>query len=263
MDELSTRRRNFDLKEEIRAYWSERSATFDLAAGHRIRPGVEAGAWAREIGARLGERSLRVLELACGTGEVTGVLHGLGHEVTALDFSEAMLARAKAKHRGKPRLAFALADAERLVMEPDHRYDAVVCRHLVWTLTDPDAALREWRRVLKPGGTLLVFDGDWAKPSPTGRLAQAAIGLIDRWLGDDGTHHAGMADRHAAIMRDLPFGEGLTPQRLAPMLEAAGFRAIVVSSHSRVGAAQRSGASVRDRLRTLVYRRFTLCAEAP
>jgi hypothetical protein len=54
--------------------------TYDLSAGHRIAPGAEAKAWAAEIAERLGTRPLRVLELACGTGEITGVLHGLGHE---------------------------------------------------------------------------------------------------------------------------------------------------------------------------------------
>ena len=36
---------NFDLKEEIRDYWSKRSETFDLAFGHKIAAGAEANAW--------------------------------------------------------------------------------------------------------------------------------------------------------------------------------------------------------------------------
>ena len=143
-------RGNFDLKEEIRAYWGERSKTYDLSAGHRIAEGAEAAAWAEEFRQRLGDAPLNVLELGCGTGEITGVLHGLGHHVTALDFSEAMLARARSKHAGKPRLHFVLADAGN-TMEPDGHFDAVVCRNLVWTLTEPMAAFGEWRRVLKPG----------------------------------------------------------------------------------------------------------------
>lgn len=254
--------RNFDLKEEIRAYWSERSTTFDLSAGHRIAPGAEARAWAREIERGLGRAPLRVLELACGTGEVTGVLHGLGHEVTALDFCEPMLARARAKHAGKPRLRFRLADAEN-TMEPDGAFDAVVCRHLVWTLSDPASAFSDWRRVLRPGGTLLVFDGNWAHPTRIGRLADAAIRRIDRYRGDDGTHHAGMAERHAAIMAELPFGRGLAAGDLASRLDDAGFRECRTTSLVRVTAAQWKGASIRDRLRSLVYRRFAMTARAP
>ena len=62
---------NFDLKEEIRDYWSKRSETFDLAFGHRIAPGPEADAWQKPIRDALGPELKRVLELACGTGEVT------------------------------------------------------------------------------------------------------------------------------------------------------------------------------------------------
>lgn len=104
--------RNFNLKEEIREYWSKRSQTFDLAFGHRIPAGPEADAWQRPIRELLGEEPKRVLELACGTGEVTRLIHDLGHEVTALDFSEAMLSVARAKHAGKSGLRFLLADAE-------------------------------------------------------------------------------------------------------------------------------------------------------
>lgn len=149
-------------------------------------PGPELDAWAEAARQHLGTKPLRVLELACGTGEVTNVLLSLGHEVTALDFSEHMLAVAKCKHAGNPKARFILADAEN-TMEPDGDYDAVVCRHLVWTLTDAERAFSDWHRVLRSGGKLLIFDGDWAKPAPFGRLALFAIGMIDRMLGKD--HH--------------------------------------------------------------------------
>lgn len=91
----------------------ERSETFDLAFGHRIPPGPEFAAW-----------------------------HDLGHDVTALDFSEAILAVARKKHDGRLRLRFLLADTEN-TLEPDERYDATVCRHLVWALTQPQPTLEE------------------------------------------------------------------------------------------------------------------------
>jgi SAM-dependent methyltransferase len=78
--------RNHDLKEDIREYWSKRSATFDVAFGHRIPPGPELDAWAGAVRDAIGPEPQRVLELACGTGEVTNVLLSLGHDVTALDF---------------------------------------------------------------------------------------------------------------------------------------------------------------------------------
>ncbi len=123
----------------------------------------------------LGARPLKVLELACGTGEVTNVLLSLGHEVTALDFSEAMLAVARRKHAGNDRVRFILADAER-TMEPDETYDAVVCRHLVWTLTEPEQAFAEWFRLLKRAAGC-------SSSTETGRnRRRSAVWRQSRWL---------------------------------------------------------------------------------
>ncbi|WP_151719637.1 class I SAM-dependent methyltransferase [Gemmobacter serpentinus] len=253
--------KNHDLSEDIRDYWSRRSETFDLAFGHRIAPGAEAEAWAAPMRAHLPPAPSRVLELACGTGEVTRLVHDLGHEVTALDFSEAMLAVARAKHAGKARLRFLLADAQ-ATMEPDSSHDAILCRHLVWTLTRPEAAFADWFRVLRPGGRLLIYDGDWAKPAPGGVWAAKLLALWDR-IAPDPHYDGAMGARHAAIMAELPFGDGLHFDGLAPMLAAAGFTAITQHSHDPIARAQRRVTGLRNRLRTRVYNRFILTACKP
>ncbi|MDO5614478.1 MAG: class I SAM-dependent methyltransferase [Paracoccus sp. (in: a-proteobacteria)] len=249
---------NHDLSEDIRAYWSARAATFDLAFGHRIAPGAEAAAWAQPMREVLGPEPLRVLELACGTGEVTQLIHDQGHDVTALDFSEVMLTAARAKHAGKPRLRFICADAAH-TMEPDESYDAIICRHLVWTLTDPASAFAEWARVLRPGGCLLIYDGNWAHPRASGRWAARLLALWDR-LAPDPDYDGALGDAHAAIMQRLPFGDGLTFGRLAPMLENAGFVSILRLPHDPIARAQRRTNGLRNRLRTRVYDRFILSA---
>lgn len=43
----------------------------------------------------------------------------------------------------------------------DESFDLVVCRDLTWTLADPVKAYKEWTRVLRKGGVLLVFDACW------------------------------------------------------------------------------------------------------
>ncbi|MGV3548506.1 methyltransferase domain-containing protein [Rhizobium sp.] len=255
-------RPNHDLKEDIRSYWSDRSKTFDQDFGHRIADGPEFRAWATAIRDELGDRPLKVLELACGTGEITRVLLSLGHTVTALDFSEAMLDVAKRKHAGNPNARFILADAEN-TMEPDAAYDAVVCRHLVWTLTEPSRAFQDWHRLLKPGGTLLFFDGDWAGPSLLGRCITPIITLLARIGGGRKQLDGGMGERHAAIMSQLPFGSGLRPDLLTPLLADAGFRDAIVRSQRGIDVGQRKGATLRDKLRTLVYRKFVMRCTKP
>ncbi|HWL80504.1 MAG TPA: methyltransferase domain-containing protein [Roseomonas sp.] len=254
---------NYALKEEIREYWSSRAATFDESFGHRMPPGPEREAWQGAIRQCLGEAPLEVLELACGTGEVTGALRRLGHKVTGLDFSEAMLAQARKKHAGDKGARFFLADAE-YTREPDASYDAVVCRHLVWTLTDPEAALRDWFRVLRPGGHVLIFDGNFAEPDGlTGRVARWLIGRIDRLNGAPAPAWNSGSDRHSAIMRELPFGQGLTFGRLKTMAEGVGFERIAHHPHAPIARAQRKGAALRDRLRTLLYDRFVFHGRKP
>jgi ubiquinone/menaquinone biosynthesis C-methylase UbiE len=253
---------NFHLKDDIRDYWSKRSETFDLVFGHRIPPGPEFDAWQQPVRDALGEHPLSVLELACGTGEVTRLIHDIGHDVTALDFSEAMLSVARRKHVGKPRLRFVLADAEN-TMEPDEAYDAIVCRHLVWTLTQPEQAFQEWHRVLKSGGRLLVFDGDWAQLTLVGRIASKLIALLGRFSPPDPHYDNTQSAKHKHIMEQLPFGDGLRPERIIPLLKDAGFSDIRLHSHDPIAVAQRKQANLHDRLRTRLYRRFILTATKP
>jgi ubiquinone/menaquinone biosynthesis C-methylase UbiE len=250
---------NWSVKEEIRSYWSKRAETFDLAFGHRILPGPEHDAWSATIRSCLGEGPLDVLELASGTGEVTGVILSLGHRVTGIDFSEAMIERSRAKHRQHPRARFILGDAEG-TLEPDQRYDAVICRHLVWTLTAPEAALRDWHRVLKPGGRLVIFDGDFVNQPWHGRLARRAMTALERLTGPDPHRDPSLATQHAEILRQLPFSNGLTFERLAGVAKEAGFSEIARNSYSTIARAQRRIAGPHDWLRTWLHTRFILTA---
>ena len=64
-------------------------------------------------------------------------------------------------------------------------------------------------------------------------------------------------------MEQLPFGDGLRPERIIPLLEDAGFSDIRLHSHDPIAVAQRKQANLRDRLRTRLYRRFILTATKP
>jgi hypothetical protein len=56
----------------------------------------------------------------------------------------------------------------------------------------------------------------------------------------------------------MPFGDGLTVERVLPLLMAAGFSDMTIGSHASIAKAQRRTADLRNRLRTLLYRRFIL-----
>ncbi|WP_449256862.1 class I SAM-dependent methyltransferase [Bosea sp. (in: a-proteobacteria)] len=249
---------NFSLKEEIRAYWSARAESFDESFGHAIKSDRELQAFQRLIRTAFGAAPLDVLDLACGTGEITRALLSLGHRVTALDFSEAMIARARAKHGKAARIM--LGDAERL-LDDAASYDALITRHLVWTLTDPEAAFAEWFRVLRPGGRLLVIDGDWINRSRW----QAWLNRFGTWLRDrrGAPAHQIDADTHAAITRRFYFRDGLSQARLEAMLAAAGFTGIVPADYAQVVREQQRAAPLHDAVRLASSTRFALVARKP
>ncbi|MCK4734622.1 MAG: class I SAM-dependent methyltransferase, partial [Methanophagales archaeon] len=85
----------------------------------------------------------------------------LGHDVTGVDLSEEMLkkARENAARFDLP-VDFRQGDAENLSFE-DESFDADVNRAVLWTILNPEKAIAEWWRVLKPDGKLVIIDGTW------------------------------------------------------------------------------------------------------
>jgi ubiquinone/menaquinone biosynthesis C-methylase UbiE len=254
---------NWSLAEDIRSYWSDRAAHFDKSHGHRITDGPESAAWQSVLSHALGGASLEgqhVLDLACGTGEISRMLLDMGAKLTAVDFAEPMLAQARAKHAGRDWQGL-LSDAQILPGFADATFDAAVTRHLVWTLTEPETAFHNWARVLKPGGKLVVFDGDWA--SPPSRPFRLMRGLAARLAGPealaDRTSGADPA-RHQAILERLPFAEGLSYTRLAEALQAAGFSAIQPLPSRHIYAWGMRRLPLADWLRLNAARRFALVA---
>ena len=165
---------NYSLRDEIREYWSARAATFDEQVGHEIFSEAERQAWQSLVLRHLGPGQGRAaLDLASGTGVISHLLDGLGFSVTGLDWSEAMLARARAKAQARgAQIRFVMGDAERTLEHPGS-YDAIVTRHLVWTLVDPLAAFEEWYNLLKPGGRVLIIDGDFVSDTIVRRIVRA------------------------------------------------------------------------------------------
>ena len=93
-----------------------------------------------------------VLECACGTGLLTGVIAARCRALTATDFSEKMLAQAERKYANCRNVRFAQADITKLDY-PDGRFDAVVAANVIHLLDEPLQALREAGPGLPPGRT--------------------------------------------------------------------------------------------------------------
>jgi ubiquinone/menaquinone biosynthesis C-methylase UbiE len=146
-----------EAKSIIRSYWDERASTFDMSPGHVASSRREEEAWKALLRKRIGTGGKRVLDVGVGTGFLSIMLAEMGYNVVGVDLSEEMIknARRKMDARGlKVRLE--VGDAENLPFE-DGSFDAVVNRAVLWTIPNPKKALSEWKRVLKPDGTLCFF----------------------------------------------------------------------------------------------------------
>lgn len=249
------------MKEEIREYWSRRADTFDQSPFHGMQAPGEKTAWLELIGRHVAALAgSDVLELAFGTGEITTVLLALGFRVTGLDLTEAMLRKAKAKHAGAADLSLFLGDAED-TREGDESHDAIVMRHLVWTLIDPITAFRDWYRVVRPGGRIVIIDGDFAETSFVKRWRRKLSQWMEKLEGAKGPVIDWAA--HEAIMRQIFFSRGLKPGVLQSMLAEAGFIDFKIEGLGSIRKAQLRGASLSARLKTGISDSFILSCAKP
>ncbi|KKU88887.1 MAG: Methyltransferase [Candidatus Gottesmanbacteria bacterium GW2011_GWA2_47_9] len=108
---------------------------------------------------RLGQFSFgrkdKILDLGCGDGLNLKILWNMGiHHITGVDISKELLKEAKLQ---VPKAIFFAASAENLPFQPNH-FDAVLVDSVFHHLLRYDKALREIRRVLKPGGVLCFLE---------------------------------------------------------------------------------------------------------
>ncbi|HEY7722525.1 MAG TPA: class I SAM-dependent methyltransferase [Pedococcus sp.] len=147
--------------EQIAKYWDEYAAEYDLEPDHGLLDSDTRMAWKDLLRMWLPHQASDVADLACGTGTLTALAAELGHRVHGFDLSGQMVERARAKtaHFGAA-VCIEQADVSNAPLA-DSSVDAVLARHILWTLPDPQAALAGWARALRPGGRLVLVEGRW------------------------------------------------------------------------------------------------------
>ncbi|WP_112662794.1 class I SAM-dependent methyltransferase [Microvirga flavescens] len=121
----------------------------------------------------------RILEVGVGTGLALGYYPKTA-EVYGIDLSEAMLRRAKAKveKKGLSHVkSLQVMDATRLGF-PDEMFDAVTAQFIITLVPEPEAALSEFARVLKPGGEIVLANHFGQPSGPIAAFEELASPLV-------------------------------------------------------------------------------------
>lgn len=234
------------VKQQVAAHWNRRAPRFDEDFGHSIRTPAERAAWDRILDLVLaGRGTLDALDVGCGTGFLAFELAARGHHVTGVDFAPGMIAQAqrKAAERGAS-IRFQEADAEQLPFTPGN-FDLAISRHVLWTLQHPEAAIDEWIRVLRPGGRLVVVDGQFdagAAPPPS--------------------ENARTSQEYAAVGDQLPFLGGRSRDEIETLLKVHGLVNVGSDPFLDLVAAQEQRMVEEGRERS-TRRRYIVWGELP
>jgi ubiquinone/menaquinone biosynthesis C-methylase UbiE len=190
---------------EASEFWSAVAPRYDHTVDAQIGPGMRERVRLRlEKEGPLG----RVVELGCGTGYFTGVLAERATQLVASDLSPGMLEAARRAVRAS-HVAFQVEDCERTSF-PAAAFDTAFVS-LVLHFTQPEVALRELARIVRPGGTLVIANLGARALRGMSRL-RAQVRIVFQGV----TGHRRRPPR--AFGRNV-----LAPDELRALLERAGF----------------------------------------
>ena len=203
---------------ESAARWERSSAGWGRRADGVREQGMPVSAWMIEhAGLQPGQR---VLELAAGPGD-TGFLAAElikpGGTLVCSDATEGMLeiARGRAKEQGIDNVEFARLELEWIDLSAAS-VDTILCRWGIMLVVDSSAAVREARRVLRPGGRIAVAVWDEAERNPWATIPGRALVALG---------HAERPDPNAPGMFTLA-----PPGHLEELLNDGGFTDVVVDA---------------------------------
>ena len=256
-----------DLTRKNHEYWLHRASGYSEVNQEELA-GVQRGNWSAFLQQEIREAfpgrtpgEIRILDIGAGPGFLSIILAEMGYQVVAADFAERMLEEAyanakaslpeiaedlwedgeeeewKARKRGYLRsaslggeISFRQENAMSLTF-PEGSFDVVLSRNLTWNLPEPETAYRDWLRVLKTDGLLMVFDANWyrylvdsEKKHAYGKDRErvAEKGLGDYNIGEN-------FDQMEEIARSMPMTERIRPAWDQDLLRRCGAKDISVA----------------------------------
>jgi SAM-dependent methyltransferase len=206
----------------------------------------------------------RVLDLGCGPGLLAVAIAkrvGAKGAVHGVDVSADMLAIAAAREQPEGAATVELSQQDVTALDmPDGSFDAAVCTQVYEYVDDMPAALAEVRRVLRPGGGLVVLDTDWDsivwRSSDDARMAR----ILTAW--DEHLLHRDLPRRLPELLREAEFT--VAEVQVVPLLNvgddpetySAGMRGLIAEFVTGHGVSEDEAAAWKEDLETLGDRSF-------
>ncbi len=212
-------------RDAVHAQFNARASAYLTSSVHAAGPDLRR---AHELVSATSPRPVRALDLGCGAGHLSFALSPLVGSVVALDPSDGMLAQVatEAVARGLTNIATMRSDAES-VPYPDACFDLVATRYSAHHWTDLDAAIAEVRRVLAPGGHVLVIDIE----APADALSDSHLQTIE--LLRDRSHVRNRSDAEwQALLRRIDV-DIIATERWGTRLEFASWVARMGTSEAK------------------------------
>ena len=147
----------------------------------------------------------RVLDIGCGTGPQARTIAAIPgvEEVVGVDQLEPFLERGRELAAALPQVSFEQADARDLPFG-DASFDVVVLHTLLTHVPGPEGVLSEVRRVLKPGGSVAIYDGDFSTMSVAVSDDDPLQACIDAFVNGN-VHDRWLVRRLPGMLREIGF----------------------------------------------------------
>lgn len=212
-------------KDHIREMFDGVAPTYDRL-NHLLSLNIDKLWRSRSLTEIVDGSTQQILDVACGTGDSTIAIAkaaGSGSRVTGVDISEGMmsLVMRKAAHEGvHDRIRLKMADAEDLPFE-DGAFDRVTCQFGIRNFEHKELALKEFLRVLKPGGKVVILELSVPRQPFVRRCYDLYFMHVLPWIG-------GLVSGDKAAYRYLPASvHGFpAPEKFCAMMVSSGFESV-------------------------------------
>jgi ubiquinone/menaquinone biosynthesis C-methylase UbiE len=165
-------------RDDVRAFWNRVADDWQIQVGRdgdinrRLNSDPVLWRFAGDV------RGVRVLDAGCGTGYLTIKLAERGALVTGIDFSERMIAIARAT---APTTDFRVDSCSELATIGDDEFDLIVANYVLMDTPDLPGTMKAFRRVLKAGGIAVVIFSHPCFPGGSATMSNSHDGVTYEW----------------------------------------------------------------------------------